>query len=480
MATLPLRFGALLTAIVGLILLPAHAWAVAATSSPVVASVPANPQQQRTIDELQTTSQGELVVQTHPTIGTIRLIQVAPGGDLLATWQSPSVHIDQLRRQQPNDLDLLHAKVEAFFATHGALTGLTNAVTTMRETESRRDAYGYTHIAYLQQYHDVPIFGGMVRTHFDNQGRLIAINGGALPADVMPLQKLNPLPTLTRENAVAQAIAAQQSAMAAAQTSEQATLTAATVTLYIYQIGLVQGVPGPIHLAYRVEVVNLSRTVREYIFVDAHTGAILDQFSAIYTLEREVSEGNLPNVVWDEGAGHPEPIPSGWAGSNSAQRQAWNDEITGAKETYNLFGSLTNGSWLSYSGQNAIMRTVNNDPTIQCPNANWDGVSANYCNGTTADDVVAHEWAHAYTEQTSGLIYAWQPGALNESFSDVWGETVDLLNGAAPSIHNGQRTANGCSTFSGLGGDNSTRWLAGEECLWLSQCAARHVDPHLS
>ena len=75
------------------------------------------------------------------------------------------------------------------------------------------------------------------------------------------------------------------------------------------------------------------------------------------------------------------------------------------------------------------MKTVNNDPTIDCPNANWNGVTTNYCNGVTSDDVVAHEWGHAYTEYTHGLIYQWQSGALNESYSDIWGETVDLING---------------------------------------------------
>ena len=74
------------------------------------------------------------------------------------------------------------------------------------------------------------------------------------------------------------------------------------------------------------------------------------------------------------------------------------------------------------------MTTVNNDGRINCPNANWNGVTTNYCNGVTADDVVAHEWGHAYTEFTHGLIYQWQPGALNEAYSDIWGETVDLVN----------------------------------------------------
>ncbi len=31
---------------------------------------------------------------------------------------------------------------------------------------------------------------------------------------------------------------------------------------------------------------------------------------------------------------------------------------------------------------------------------------------------------------THGLIYAFQSGALNESYSDIFGETVDLLNNA--------------------------------------------------
>ena len=46
----------------------------------------------------------------------------------------------------------------------------------------------------------------------------------------------------------------------------------------------------------------------------------------------------------------------------------------------------------------------------------------------SADDVVVHEWTHAYTQETSGLIYSYQSGALNESYSDVFGETVDQIN----------------------------------------------------
>lgn len=93
------------------------------------------------------------------------------------------------------------------------------------------------------------------------------------------------------------------------------------------------------------------------------------------------------------------------------------------------------------------MRSVNNDPTISCPNANWNGATTNYCNGVTSDDVVAHEWGHAYTQFTHNLIYQWQPGALNESYSDIWGETVDLINGAGTDVPAPVRTVDSCSAF---------------------------------
>src|SRR5260221_3831081 len=60
------------------------------------------------------------------------------------------------------------------------------------------------------------------------------------------------------------------------------------------------------------------------------------------------------------------------------------------------------------------------------------------------DDVVAHELTHGVTQHESGLIYQDQSGAINESFSDTWGEFIDLTNG--------------------VGNDSSgVRWLMGED-----------------
>jgi len=53
-----------------------------------------------------------------------------------------------------------------------------------------------------------------------------------------------------------------------------------------------------------------------------------------------------------------------------------------------------------------------------------------YCPGLAKDDVVGHKLTHGVTEFSAGLVYAYQSGALNESFSDIFGESMDILNDA--------------------------------------------------
>lgn len=62
-------------------------------------------------------------------------------------------------------------------------------------------------------------------------------------------------------------------------------------------------------------------------------------------------------------------------------------------------------------------------------NAFWNGSRMSYGDGdgqifidfTLSNDVIAHELTHGVTQYTAGLVYADEPGALNESMSDVFG-----------------------------------------------------------
>ena len=187
----------------------------------------------------------------------------------------------------------------------------------------------------------------------------------------------------------------------------------------IYRTGVTKGEAGDNHLAWVSEVRD-GHAVREQVIVDAQTGKLLNRWSMLdNALDRRLYETNYnpaspsTNLVYTEG----DPIPANPDQAN---------EIITSGESYWFFQNVFGRD--SYDANGATRITVNNDPTIQCPNANWNGVTTNYCTGVSSDDVVAHEWGHAYTEYTSGLIYQWQSGALNESYSDIWGETLDLIN----------------------------------------------------
>jgi len=75
-----------------------------------------------------------------------------------------------------------------------------------------------------------------------------------------------------------------------------------------------------------------------------------------------------------------------------------------------------------------------NDPTYT-DNAFWDGSAMNfnkrsnsntYPGGVTGIDVTGHELSHGVTQETSGLNYSKEPGAMNESMSDIMGKSVQF------------------------------------------------------
>jgi Zn-dependent metalloprotease len=65
-------------------------------------------------------------------------------------------------------------------------------------------------------------------------------------------------------------------------------------------------------------------------------------------------------------------------------------------------------------------------------------------------DVIAHELTHGVTEYTSGLVYQDQSGALNESFSDIFGIIINNWGRVGPDTDVGTWT---WELGSGLGGE---------------------------
>ena len=350
----------------------------------------------------------------------VGFIRVKRGGDLM-----PSVGATS-RSAAAEKTD---AYLDKYAANFGARPDeLTREGTDVTDT-------GWT-VTYTQSYRGVPVFGSMLRAQVDEQGALTSVNGYAAPA-----LDLSTTPRIDAASAAERAVGTVRANPPGHDGDADTTgVRAASTDLVVYRLGATKGEAGKAILAWVVEVTNRAN-VRDMVFLDAATGKLVNRYSLIHDgLYRELYEESYSrnNRRWIEGQKFP--------GRLDVDQQ---NEVLGTGEAYWFFKNAFGRD--SYDGEGHKMITVNNDPSISCPNANWNGVTTNYCSGVSSDDVVAHEWGHAYTEYTHGLIYQWQSGALNESYSDIWGETVDLINGRMDADEgniDAPRAVDQCSTHS--------------------------------
>ncbi len=100
-----------------------------------------------------------------------------------------------------------------------------------------------------------------------------------------------------------------------------------------------------------------------------------------------------------------------------------------AEEVFKYFFTEFNRNSYDNKGSR-ILSYVNFDNNYE--NAFWDGSRMTFGDGKnnngplTTVDVGAHELTHAVTEYSANLVYQDESGALNESFSDVFGTAVEF------------------------------------------------------
>jgi len=116
-------------------------------------------------------------------------------------------------------------------------------------------------------------------------------------------------------------------------------------------------------------------------------------------------------------------------GGNPAGDAATDEAYDGLGATYKLYKDAFGRNSLDDNGLPLIASVHYGQ---QYDNAEWNGQQMLFGDGdgtyfnrfTIAIDVIGHELTHGVTQYTSGLSYHDQPGALNESFSDVFGSMV--------------------------------------------------------
>ncbi|MEQ1907835.1 MAG: M4 family metallopeptidase, partial [Vicinamibacterales bacterium] len=306
------------------------------------------------------------------------------------------------------------ARARSFMAAYGTAFGVSDnsELALLRTTPA--DSLGVEHVRFQQRHLGVPVVAGELVVHLRG-ARVIAVNGhivGDLPVTVAAA--IPPADALRLAGEVVAKLNTE---------NRGSNVTYSEPRLEVLDKSVFEPTFVRPRAAWFVEASGSA--LREFIWVDAETGAVLHHYSQLTDARvRSVySAGNtssLPgSLVRSEGG-----APTGDADADRAY------DYVGA--TYDYY-AVQHGRD-SYDAAGATIKSTVHYCPSPCfgnyQNAFWNGSQMVFGNGfSSADDVVAHELTHAVTERSANLVYSGQSGALNESFSDIFGETVDLTDG---------------------------------------------------
>jgi len=307
----------------------------------------------------------------------------------------------------------------AFLDRHGDAFGIRDQARELQVVGSEAATAGRAAVRFQQVHEGVPVLGGELVVNLDGERNVLSASGEALPHAVATTPRIGS--PAARKAAVA--------AVAKARGVAAFRLEATLPNLWIYDAGILGG-PGPegAVLVWRLEVKGEDGLpVDEMVLVDAQLGAVALRIDQIENAKnRQVCDAA------GTAAQYPCTAPVRSEGGGPHAEPDVNDAYDFSGDTYDFFAGLGRDS-LDDAGL-TLKSTVRYCPSpAQCPyqNAFWDGRQMVYGEGfAAADDVVGHELTHGVTDFSAHLFYYYQSGAINESLSDVFGEFVDLTNGA--------------------------------------------------
>jgi thermolysin len=333
-----------------------------------------------------------------PARAALEALQRNASGALNIEWSSPSDAAPSFivgnvagAGAQPEEI------ARNFMAQYGAIYGVRDQAGELAVDSIQADENGGQHVRLKQVVNGVSVFGGQLFVHLAGS-TITAVNGKFFP-DL----SLGVTPTLSEERAL-EIVRAALNDSDAARVNERS--------------GLVVYVDGSQpYLAWKVDVIA-QRTLGHWLyFIDAADGHVVHKLNqtdsakslSVYTMNNQAPPTrSLPGILWCSNvacASYPD----------SAAQGAYNN----ASKTYDYYQASFGR--LSYNNLDApLISSVHF--YVNYNNAFWNGSQMVYGDGdlyAQAFDVVAHELTHGVTEYTSNLIYEHQPGALNESWSDV-------------------------------------------------------------
>lgn len=361
---------------------------------------------------LRATSPEPVQVVAHEATDAVRLVGAAAGATLgRPAGVGPS--------DPPEDA------ARAFLRTHQQAFGLDDADHQLRHEATDLAVGSAGEAVRFQQLHEgVPVLGGQLVVRTDGDNQLLSVAGETLPEIDLDV---------TAETSAERAVELAVEPIAKQSDVPVASLQTTPPELAVFDPAIFggPGLPGS-RLVWQLEVMSRTDpTLREYVLVDADTGATVLTFSLVHAAAQR-------SICDNEGV----PRPLDWypedCGTDLVVTRAEGDPATGIAEVdaaYDFSGAFhsflqehVGRDSLDGAGM-ALKATVNwCYEWYPCPygNAFWSGTQMHFGAGFVVDDVVAHELAHGLTQHTADLFYYYQSGAINESLSDLYGELFDL------------------------------------------------------
>jgi Zn-dependent metalloprotease len=341
----------------------------------------------------------------------------------------------------------------AFISAYSAEMGLGDPTDELQVTSAKTSSNGHSTTRYQQMFQGLPVFGGNVVVNTNDTGALLALS-----AKISPNLAMDTTPTITAEEAreIAKELVVKY------YNADPGEATVSEPSLWIYDEQLLLPTTHPPQLVWQMEA-SAGEMVRELVLVNARNGGITLHFNQVDTswvkgngprpasaqhdemsaqvlgtplIEVHTMNHNCtPDDLSCSGVGTtPLPgilvcdqsDPSACDSDADAHDAYWYTD-----DTYDFYATYHSRDSLDGSGM-TIKSSVHYGSNY--PSAFWNGSQMVYGDGFIADDLVGHELTHAVTNNESALYYYAQPGAISESFSDLWGEFIDLGNGSGTDI----------------------------------------------